>query len=507
MAPLPRNLLDRGGRYFSRLVVPAKPPELRERIGRNELRTALGGDRREAIRRHPGALARLQAIVEAARRGSAIPGGEPAPRPATVLDATALAAHHANRSVQFDTELREVDPRYARSEPDDTNVAALRVIASGAGTDDQLAELIDAPHLARYRDEGLCATKRGDPDWRTTCQQLAVADLLAMDLIFRRFDGDPAALAGNPFPAPVQPTPGPSLEGLFADYLATLTNAGTLADYSRFLAAFRDHLGHDDATRVTKSDVIAWTDALLARPLAPATVKGRWLGAVNAAFGHAHGRDKLPINPAANIKIKVPRKKQNRERGYTDAEADAALKVAAAYVPGPRESAELSAAKRWLPLLARYTGARAAELGQLRAEDVRERDDLPMIRLAPDAGSIKSGLFRDVPLHPAVIDAGFLAFASGKRGPLFHRGTKTGPTNAGKRVAEFLREAANVPGEVDPMHGFRHLFRTLGLDAGVNEAVLKDLMGHERGKGAHDNYGDVRFKAMAKALDQMFAGG
>jgi hypothetical protein len=58
MAGKVRNLLNRDGRYFARLVIPK---ELRPFMdGKTELRTALGPDRREALRKLPGAVAELQ---------------------------------------------------------------------------------------------------------------------------------------------------------------------------------------------------------------------------------------------------------------------------------------------------------------------------------------------------------------------------------------------------------------------------------------------------------------
>lgn len=51
------HLLNRSGRYYSRLIVPA---ELREIIGKSELREALGADLTEAKRALSAAIARAQ---------------------------------------------------------------------------------------------------------------------------------------------------------------------------------------------------------------------------------------------------------------------------------------------------------------------------------------------------------------------------------------------------------------------------------------------------------------
>lgn len=58
MAGKVRNLLNRDERYFARLVIPK---ELRPFMnGKTELRTPLGPDYREALKKLPGAVALLQ---------------------------------------------------------------------------------------------------------------------------------------------------------------------------------------------------------------------------------------------------------------------------------------------------------------------------------------------------------------------------------------------------------------------------------------------------------------
>jgi site-specific recombinase XerD len=46
------------------------------------------------------------------------------------------------------------------------------------------------------------------------------------------------------------------------------------------------------------------------------------------------------------------------------------------------------------------------------------------------------------------------------------------------------------------MHGFRHRFKTIGLEAGISTRVLDAIQGHAA-RTAGDSYGDVTVKAMA----------
>ena len=63
MAGQIKNLLNRNDRYCARLTVPN---ELRLAVGKRELRTPLGADRRQAIAKLPVAVARLLDEVQRA---------------------------------------------------------------------------------------------------------------------------------------------------------------------------------------------------------------------------------------------------------------------------------------------------------------------------------------------------------------------------------------------------------------------------------------------------------
>ncbi|MGR3480488.1 DUF6538 domain-containing protein [Salipiger marinus] len=63
MAGRTRHLKEKGGRFYARLAVPKA---LQPHTGKTELLMALGGDRREAVRQLPQAVANLQAQLETA---------------------------------------------------------------------------------------------------------------------------------------------------------------------------------------------------------------------------------------------------------------------------------------------------------------------------------------------------------------------------------------------------------------------------------------------------------
>ena len=125
------------------------------------------------------------------------------------------------------------------------------------------------------------------------------------------------------------------------------------------------------------------------------------------------------------------------------------------------------AAKRWVPWLCAYTGARPGEISQLRGSDVIERDDIPAIRITPGAGAVKGGKARVVPLHEHLIAQGFLEFVRRRgTGPLFYnpprqrsddgtRMKKPRAVQARQRLANWVRSLGITDAELSPLttHG------------------------------------------------------
>jgi integrase len=78
---------------------------------------------------------------------------------------------------------------------------------------------------------------------------------------------------------------------------------------------------------------------------------------------------------------------------------------------------------RWVPWLCVYTGARVAEVCQLRKEDVLDVEGIPCLRITAEAGPLKTpNSERIIPIHSALIAEGFLTFiAALPAGPIRRR--------------------------------------------------------------------------------------
>ena len=141
--------------------------------------------------------------------------------------------------------------------------------------------------------------------------------------------------------------------------------------------------------------------------------------------------------------------------------------------------------RRWVPWIGAYTGARPTEICQLRAEDVIKVDDIWCLKFDPAAGSLKmSGSGRIIPLHPALIESGFLKFATKiKSGPLF---LELSPDKFGKRggngtkvIGRFVRRLGLKNPRLSPSHSWRHRIKTSGRKYGLAQDILP---GPDRGQ-------------------------
>ena len=403
---------------------------------------------------------------------------------------------------------------------------ALRRVASGQSDNEEMKAILGWA-VEKFVARGSVNVEPGTAEWRALARTLAQVQLEAFRAANERDAGhEPSEptlpiLAEPPTPIPFgknrQRGPAVSILDLLDGYLRTLHAQGKGAEAERrwkptFKALVR-YLGHDDARHLMKADIAGWRDHLLeTEKLAPKTIRDVHLASLRAVLNWAADNDKIPENPAARVRIDVAKKVRTRERGLNDAEAIAVLKAAHTYEPpagrsvSTRESPHRTLAKRWLPWLCALTGARVAEMAQLRGQDIHMRDGITFMRITPDAGSVKSGHYRDVPVHPQLVALGFLdvAKAAGE-GPLFYDAAKPRKSAlhpskiVASHLAEWVRSLAVIDETVDPSHGWRHRFKTIGREAEISDRVLDAIQGHA-GRTAGDDYGDVTMKTRDRAI-------
>lgn len=516
MAGNDRYLLNRNGRFFARLVVPK---ELRGVVGKTELRRPLGPDRRTAMKLLHGAIATLQHELAQAERQAAASGAVTVQPGRYPLGPDQIAASHYAQRLAFDDTLRN-NPLYVAVPVDDHLAQRLRDGMAGRLADTEMADLIGG-RIERFRQAGNLTAQPGSDEWRQIARALCVAEYEALSRVVERDEGDFAGTPQHPMIANAQPpkdAPAPvSIKRLWAEYVQSRKLLGYMADDGRrqilAVESLLDYLRHDDAAKVSKKDMTAWLD-LAVTQRSPSTVSKVYLPTIRSLFRWAHGKDRIAADPTTGLRVATPKKIQTREKGYTTPEAVKVLAASRAYQPktGPKgkvlEGPHTTAAKRWVPLLCAFTGARVAEITQLRKEDFRNEGGVHVARITPEAGSTKTGQWRDVPLHRQIVALGFLDYLdSVPSGPIFHNATDPAKYtyNAKKmanRLGDWLQENSLVPDGVQPSHGWRHRLKTIGREIGIQDRVLDAIQGHAP-RTAGDNYGDITIKAKADAINRL----
>jgi hypothetical protein len=151
-------------------------------------------------------------------------------------------------------------------------------------------------------------------------------------------------------------------------------SASTVTTWRTYVAALRKHVGHDDPSRVTKADIVAWKDLLVADGYAPKGIRDGQLSAAKTLFKYAVDNDLLSTNPGAEVKLLVKRKAGSGRLPYSDDEVAHLLALA---------DRETKPYLRWLPWLMALSGARVGEVAQLWGRRVTEVDGVVVMQLAP----------------------------------------------------------------------------------------------------------------------------
>ena len=269
--------------------------------------------------------------------------------------------------------------------------------------------------------------------------------------------------------------------------------------------------GTSDPSKVNNRTISKWIEHLLFDlGLSPKTIKSRYLPAVKHTLRWAGNQGHIePITLTASVA--VPKKRYDREKGYTEAEAAAVLQFAHSYKrpERTRESHQLSAAKRWAPWLTYFTGARIGEITQLRKQDVRTENGISYIHITPEAGTTKTGGWRDVPLHPQILEQGFLDFVdAASDGPMFFpkgepdQDLVEAAATVAQRVGKWIKDAGLVPSGVAPNHGFRHTFKTLARRYDIPTEYMHAIQGHST-ETAGEDYGNVDLPTRKREIEKL----
>lgn len=288
---------------------------------------------------------------------------------------------------------------------------------------------------------------------------------------------------------------------------------------------FCDFVRHRDLMRIKTSDGYDWVDHLIGKKIPRDSIRKVWIAALSATASFMVERRKLDQNPFLGIRVRdedasenAEKEKQQKEpprKGFTPQEAKKIL-TATLVTPSDFISVEMAAARRWLPWLSAYSGARINELTSLYPADIK-----------PYAGGIwcmiikpsleKTAQWRSIPIHSHVIEQEFgqkfLDYVEERRKlkkPLFYDperrrgGTVRHPQfhKVAERVGEWVH-SLGVPVGIKPNHGWRHVFKSMARHVAMDREVEGFITGHRpKDAGSGNDYGDHWVQTMSAEIEK-----
>lgn len=253
--------------------------------------------------------------------------------------------------------------------------------------------------------------------------------------------------------------------------------------------------------KLSIADAIEAAEEDDAELLAPNSVNS-YLANLTAMMNWAIREEWLETNPAKGLVDKsLPRLQR---RGFTPEELRRIF-------DGLAEERAKDSWKFWLPILGMFTGARLNELCQLHVQDIGHADGIHYLKIsefdatgrrADDKHVKTQSSARNVPLHPHLVELGFLKLIRGSNHRRVFAELRRGPGgNYSHDASRWFGSFMNKIGLTDPalvFHSFRHGFRDACRLAGIPDEVAHALGGWAA-TSVGQKYGD---RGMLPLLDR-----
>ena len=319
-----------------------------------------------------------------------------------------------------------------------------------------------------------------------------------------------AKLMAGPNPTPIVPVTqapvqkaeegGATIQEMVPRYASRKRNKlaeKTLYEYGNYHRKFvawlelRKKKKHIPIHSITRADLADFIDDLLAEGLASRTISQKYLAAINGLFVLAQTMGLLPegqllVSSGHKVFSKRDAKKSNDTDNYKPFSDDDLVRM---FQPQFLNEAERPS-DFWAPLLGLFTGARLNELCQLDIKDISKQFDIWAIHFiddAPDKSLKSSAARRLIPIHPKLIELGFLDYVNDAKH--FHGGRKLFPdltysskhgyaATPSERWGQYL-DKIGITDAKKTFHSFRSTANNCIKHNGVDEEARCQFVGHE----------------------------
>lgn len=214
-----------------------------------------------------------------------------------------------------------------------------------------------------------------------------------------------------------------------------------------------------------------------------------YLGHMQSLFTWAVSNGYASENIFSGLRIKRTGRGANEGRRAFSAEQ---LRIMFAHLTERDSRLVTKDVHKWPALIGVFTGMRLNEIAQLEVQDIELHNEVWCINVTPDGEDNKrlknSSSKRRVPVHDRLISSGFLEYHQAQKASghtrLFPELTYSPQNGYGRNAGRWFNERflleLGLGGQGLVFHCLRHTMITRLAQAGVDEPLLKALVGHSQ---------------------------
>jgi integrase len=272
----------------------------------------------------------------------------------------------------------------------------------------------------------------------------------------------------------------------------------TLLDARTAMRRLKSVVGEVSAGQIQKIQAVAFKDALIDEGLAYATIVKN-VGLIKSMFDLGCRNELIASNPFKDLRLVRPARRDKPRLPFT-ADDLKLIFDSPVYKQSHRPKGGAGEASFWFPIIGLMTGMRLEEIGQLRSADIKTQEGINFFDLdhVPEERRwLKNDSSRrQIPIHPRLIELGFLDMVRESKGRLFpclsSAGARQLTASWSQWFGRYLRQVVGITDTRKTFHSLRHTFKDLCRDAGIPKELHDRLTGHVS-SDVGDGYGSGSF--------------
>jgi integrase len=225
------------------------------------------------------------------------------------------------------------------------------------------------------------------------------------------------------------------------------------------------------------------------KPMSTTTVN-KLLTLFGSLMRHCVNEGYRKDNPTEGLKVKQNRRADEERKAYTREDLSKIMSA----LPRPAATPE----RYWIPMIGMYSGMRLGEICGLHVVDVKQVNGVWCfdVNEEDDKRLKTASSTRLVPVHPNLIELGFIRYMATMKGK---SSVRLWPNLVRREIDGYCAALGNWYGRFnrkhitdDPQkcfHSLRHTFADTLKQAGVQESLIGELMGHANGSITTGRYG------------------